>query len=116
MHMMTTPTVEQLKRWFSNPRPGADLAAQIRAAAATPQLRAMMAAVAPDVRAVPMLTYSLYRQFEHTGEHPAFQDNYFARRTILTRALVEAIMRDESMISAVEDLLWAVCEETSWLM
>ena len=35
---------------------------------------------------------------------------------MLTRALVEYFMGDESMLDPLQDLLWAICEETSWIV
>lgn len=114
--MVSSPSVTQLKQWLASPAPLTDLRSQIRTAAVTPSLLAMIRSVVPNVTDIPMLTYSRYREFEHTGERPPFQNRYFLRRAMLTRALVEYIMGDESMRSAIEDLLWAICEETSWVM
>ena len=35
---------------------------------------------------------------------------------MLARALVEYIMGDGSMLDPIHDLLWAICEETSWVV
>jgi hypothetical protein len=114
--MSERPSIEQLKQWLSTPAPIADLRQQIQASPITPQVLEKMRESVPDVRDIPMLKYSMYREFEHIGERPGYQEPYFKRRSMLTRALVEYIMGDKAMLSAVEDLLWAICEETSWVL
>jgi hypothetical protein len=110
------PSIEQIKKWLASPAPIADLRAQIRDSKITPQMLTRMRASVPNVEDIPMLTYTSYREFERTGERPGFQDPYFMRRAMLTRALVEYIAGDASMLSPIEDLLWAICEETSWVV
>lgn len=111
-----TITIEQLKQWLASPAPLSDLRAQIRQAQVTPRMLETMRSIVPDVAGIPVLRYSAYREFEHTGERPGFQNPYFMRRAMLARALVEYIMGDESMLARIEDLLWAICEETSWVV
>ncbi len=110
------PTIDQLKSWLSTPVPPTDLRAQIRAAAMTPRMLAAIRATVPDVQPIPRLTYTLYREFELTGERPSYQTPYFERRAMLARAVVEYILGDQSMLDPLQDLLWAICEETSWVL
>ncbi|MBI5931551.1 MAG: heparinase II/III family protein [Chloroflexi bacterium] len=110
------PSVQQLKQWFADPAPLSNLRQQIRTAPMTAPMLEVMRAMVPDVTTIPLLTYHLYREFEHTGSRPEFQDPYFLRRAMLTRALVEYIMGDSSMLRPIENLLWAICEETSWVV
>ncbi|MBZ0289898.1 MAG: hypothetical protein K8I30_19905, partial [Anaerolineae bacterium] len=109
-------SVEQLKGWLSAPARVADLRAQIRAAPVARSMLEMIRANVPDVHNIPVLTYSLYREFERTGERPSYQNPYFMRRAMLGRALVEYVFGDISMRDRVHDLLWAICEETSWVL
>jgi hypothetical protein len=110
------PSIEQIKRWLKSPAPISDLRQQIHEAAITPHMLELMRLSVPNVSSIPMLTYNNYREFEHTGERPGYQNPYFLRRARLTRSLVEYIMGDESMLARIEDLLWAICEETSWVV
>lgn len=110
------PTLDQLKGWLSSPAPISDLQQQIRDSVIGPQMLQMIRDMVPNVHDIPMLTYSSYREFEHTGERPGFQDPYFMRRAMLTRTLVEVIMGDATMLQPLENLLWAICEETSWVV
>src|SRR5215207_2955492 len=105
------PSIDQLKAWLASPAPVSDLRAEIRDSAVLPRMLEMMRASVPDVVNIPVLKYSVYREFERTGERPAYQNPYFMRRAMLTRALVEYIAGDESMLDAIQDLLWAICEE-----
>ena len=110
------PSIEQLKRWLAAPAPLSDLRAQIRGASVTPQMLQTIRAIVPNVRPIPMLSYSAYREFERTGERPGFQNPYFLRRAMLTRALIEFIMGDRAMLDPLQDLVWAICDETSWVV
>ncbi len=114
--MLSRPSSAQLKRWLRSPAAISNLREQIRQAAITPHMLTVMRQIVPDVHEIPMLKYSGYREFERTGERPSYQNPYFHRRAMLTRALVETIMGDESMLDAVQDILWAICEETSWVV
>ncbi|MFN8448777.1 MAG: hypothetical protein U0521_09350 [Anaerolineae bacterium] len=111
-----SPSIDQLKRWFASPAPTADLRAQVRAAAITPRMIDAIRSVVPDVQPIPMLTYTLYREFERNGERPGYQNPYFQRRAMLARTVVEYVMGDASMLATIQDLLWAICEETSWVL
>ncbi len=110
------PSVQQLKQWFTHPAPLSDLREQIRTAPMTGPMLEVMRGMVPDVQKIPLLTYHLYREFEHTGSRPEYQDPYFLRRAMLARALVEYIIGDATMLRPIEDLLWAICEETSWVV
>lgn len=114
--MNPRPTLSQLKDWLRNSDRIPDLAAQIRNSAIMPRMMQTIRETVPNLSDIPMLTYSSYREFEHTGERPGYQDPYFTRRAMLTRTLVEFIMGDASMLDSLQDLLWAICEETSWVV
>ncbi len=110
-------TKAQLKEWLANPKPQSDLQTQIRDSASLQMLQAAMDAALPENhRPIPVLTYTKYREFEHTGERPGYQDPYFTRRAMLTKALVEYLLGDKSVLDTLHDLLWAICEETSWVV
>ena len=93
-----------------------DLAEAVRRSPATPIVLEVLRQAAPDLRILPQTTYTLYRQFEHTGERRNYERAHFAKRTMLTRAVFEMILGDDSMRDAIHDLLWSICEETSWVL
>lgn len=114
--MKKRPTLNQLKDWLRKPAQKSDLRTQIRKSPIMPQMLEVIRKTVPNVTDIPILRYTSYREFERTGERPAYQTPYFTRRAMLTRALVEFIMGDESMLDPLQDLLWAICEESSWIV
>lgn len=94
----------------------ARLLAQIRQSPSVSGLLSYLSQQAPDLANIPQATYTLYRQFEHTGFRRGFEKIHFARRSMLTRAVLEFIMGDISRRDTIHDLLWAICEETSWVL
>lgn len=65
---------------------------------------------------IPQTTYTRYRRFAYTGDRIAYETPYFAKRSMLTRAVVEMILGNEGMADVIHDLLWSICEETSWVL
>ncbi len=113
---MNRPTKTQLKRWLSSPAPVADLGAEIRESPTTDRLLAVLRRAVPDLETIQPLTYTLYREFEHAGSRPGYQNPYYRRRAQLTRAVLEALLGDDAALDRVHDLAWAICEETSWVL
>ncbi len=113
---MQGPTKTELKAWLTSPEPATDLRARIAASPTTPHLLDAIRREVPDVAAIPQTTYTLYREFEYTGQRDGYQGPYFLKRAQLSRAVLEFIMGDESMLDVVHDLLWSICEETSWVL
>jgi hypothetical protein len=113
---VTVPTKDQLSRWLAAPAPITDLRAQVRQSPTTPVLLEAIRQEITDTGAIPALTYTLYRTFEHSGIRGPYETPYFLKRARLTRAALEYLMGDESMRDVIHDLAWAICEETSWVM
>lgn len=110
------PTKVDLKRWLAAPAPASDLRAQIRQSPTTPHLLDAIRQEIEDRGALPALTYTLYRTFEHEGTRGPYENPYFLKRARLTRAVLELLAGDESARDAVHDLAWSICEETSWVL
>jgi hypothetical protein len=89
---------------------------QIRRSPGTPKILEHLRRVVPDLKTIPQTTYSLYREFEHAGEREGYQQPYYIKRSQLSRAVLEMIMGDASMRDVVSNLLWSVCEETTWVL
>lgn len=113
---MVRPTKDQLRAWLSDPGPLDDLRKAIRQSPTTPVLLDTMREILPDLTQIPQLTYTTYRLFEHTGSRDEYQTPYFHKRGQLTRAVMEYIMGDVSLLDTIHDLLWSICEETSWVL
>ena len=107
---------DQLLTWLANRQPTENLRAAIRQSPATPRFLAAIRREVPDLRPIPALTYTLYREFEHSGARGGYETPYFTKRAQLTRAVLEVIMGDAAQIDAVHDLAWSICEESSWVL
>lgn len=66
---------------------------------------------------IPDLPFSLFRIFETIGTRREFEQPYFERRGRLV-ALAFASLLDETdtYIDAVQDTLWAICNEYTWCL
>jgi hypothetical protein len=106
----------QLKQLLAIDAPTEDLTESVRRSPATPVVRDLLRQAAPDLTSIPQTPYTLYRQFEHTGERRHYERAYFTKRAMLTRAVFEMLLGDEAKRDAVHDLLWSICEETSWVL
>jgi len=113
---MTVPSKDQLKAWLASPAPLDDLRGRIRQSPTTPLMLNVMRGVLPDQSAIPHLTYTLYREFEHTGSRAGYETPYFLKRGMLTHAVLEYLMGDESVLDRIHDLIWSICEETTWVL
>lgn len=75
-----------------------------------------------DPAHIPQTTYSAYRQFQRTGDRQAYQQPYFDRRSRLTAAGLRLFVDQDAgaetppLRDGVQDLLWAICEETNWVV
>jgi hypothetical protein len=66
---------------------------------------------------IPETTYTLYRRFRLTGERAPYEGPYFEKRGSLTReTLAVWLGQDDARIDRVNDLLWSICEETTWVL
>ncbi len=84
----------------------ADYLAEIRAKAA-------------EYRATPIeaLRFSDFRLFSQTGDRETYQKAYFARRGRLAcLALAVWFWQDQEDVSALEDTIWAICDEYTWAL
>jgi len=94
----------------------ARLLSQVRQSAGITAVLENLRQQAPDLANIPTTTYTLYRQFEHTGFRRGYERLFFLKRAMLTRAVVEFILGDGSLRDTIQDLLWNICEETSWVL
>ncbi|HOP11046.1 MAG TPA: heparinase II/III family protein [Oscillospiraceae bacterium] len=68
-------------------------------------------------QSIPVLPLSLYREFSQNGNRSNFQNAYFPRRQrLFALALGEFCEGKGKYITEIIDLIWAVCEETSWVI
>jgi hypothetical protein len=84
----------------------------------TPQARQLLAATeeaTADLAAIPLTTYTLYRQFRLTGERRGYERPWFEKRTKLSAAALRLFLGDDSLLDVVQDYIWNICEETNWV-
>jgi len=96
--------------------PTENLVEAIRRSPAAPLMLDYVRSATPDLTNIPQTTYTLYREFEHTGEREGYQRPYYLKRSMLTRAVFEMIMGNDALRDIVHDLLWSICEETTWVL
>lgn len=90
-----------------------------------PNLTALLAdtvALSDEIRNTPTISipFSLFKRFETDGDRSAYEfneDGYFTRRRKLqTFGILAWLYRKPEDISALEDILWAVCDEYTWAL
>lgn len=76
-------------------------------------------ASAEKYRKVPIsvLPYSLYKIYDETGSRFEYENAYFDRRGRLnTFAGMSLIFGEKNDLHALEDILWAICDEYTWCL
>ena len=90
-----------------------------------PNLTALLAdtvALSDEIRNTPTISipFSLFKRFETDGDRSAYEfneDGYFTRRRKLqTFGILAWLYRKPEDIAALEDILWAVCDEYTWAL
>lgn len=68
-------------------------------------------------RPVRALPYSLFKLFEETGSRKEFELEYFEHRARLnTLAILALIDGGPKYLGALEDIIWAICDEYTWCL
>jgi len=67
---------------------------------------------------IPLLLWSKHRLFAEEGSRLPYEELYFARRRRLTALALMSLLEPEQTRyqSALEDLIWAICDEYSWCL
>ncbi|NHN31315.1 heparinase II/III domain-containing protein [Paenibacillus agricola] len=66
---------------------------------------------------IQVLPYSLYKQFDTSGERSRYQEGYFEhRRRLDVFAVLAMVDENPKYIEALEDIIWAICEEYTWCL
>lgn len=60
--------------------------------------------------------FAVHRRFDVDGDRTEHSDIYFGIRKRLFDATIGALLSDDVPISAVEDLIWAICDEHVWAL
>ncbi len=63
------------------------------------------------------LPFHLYRKFYEDGDRRSYEDLYFARRGRLSYLTLAILLHGRAEdIVALEDAIWAICEEYTWVL
>jgi len=66
-------------------------------------------------RDVPTLPATLYLEFRRNGNRDRYQDVWMQRRAMLNGlALAECVQGEGRFLDPLANVIWAICEETSW--
>jgi len=87
--------------------------------ARTPHGKAILewARQAAKTQPIPETTYTLYREFLRSGVRPPYEKPYFDKRALLTQEAIAAWLdNDDTRIDRINDLIWNICEETTWVL
>ncbi len=61
-------------------------------------------------------SFRVYRRFDTDGDRTEHSDAYFGIRKRLFAAAIGVLLSDDVPVSAVEELLWAICDEYVWAL
>lgn len=87
-----------------------------------PQTQRVLAETQPwmqDLANIPQTKYTAYRRFINDGDRMEFQAPFFAKRQKLASSALRMWLGIEggaALKPVIEDYLWNICEETSWVV
>ncbi|WP_166240255.1 heparinase II/III domain-containing protein [Paenibacillus turpanensis] len=68
---------------------------------------------------IPVLPFSLYKRFDTTGSRIEYERVYFERRKRLSLLAFACLLEEDQRFSyaeALEDTIWAICDEYTWCL
>jgi hypothetical protein len=68
------------------------------------------------VEQIPPLSYTHYRTFMRSGDRRDYETPYFLRRASLAAAALRLFLGQTDLKDGVQDAIWAICEETDWVV
>jgi len=84
-----------------------------------PGAELVLALTAPslsDPGTIPLTTYTLYREFQRTGERRGYQGPYRDKRQLMAALALRALLGEDQYLDRLQDVIWNVCEETNWVI
>lgn len=88
----------------------------------SPQAQIILAQTEPlltDVATIPQPKYTAFRRFIKDGDREEYEAPYFARRARLSALALRLFLGVETgwpLKTLVQDYIWAICEETNWVL
>lgn len=96
--------------------------ANVAALRASPQAQVILAQTEPlmaGIAAIPQPKYTAFRRFINDGDREEFEEPYFGRRARLSALAFRAFLGVDAGLplkTLIEDYIWAICEETTWVL
>jgi hypothetical protein len=120
LDLPTSAELEVLLRSEHPLFPELEAARQDRVAlASSPAMRVILAETEPYMRGIehiPQTRYGDYRRFIGDGDRRAYETPYFAKRRQLGAAALRLFLGQHTLRDLVQDYLWNVCEESTWVL
>ena len=96
--------------------------ANLAALRSSPQAQVILAQTEPlmaDIAGIPQPKYTAYRRFIKDGDREEYEEPYFSRRAKLSALVFRAFLGVDTGLNLkpiIEDYIWAICEETNWVL
>lgn len=98
--------------------------AALRSAPQAEKTLAWTAAQMANLAEIPQTQYTAFRLFQRTGDRRAYETPYFARRAMLAGTALRLFLDGDAggdgtaggWKEPLQDLIWAICEETNWVL
>jgi hypothetical protein len=91
----------------------------IRALQIAPQTQAVLAQtqhLMEGIEQIPQTSYTFYRLFLRNGDRDNYQTPYFLKRARLAAATLRLFLGQTELKDCVQDYVWSICEESSWVL
>lgn len=83
------------------------------------QTKAILAATKEDmadIGQIPATDYTPFRLFVRTGDRETYETPYFAKRAKFGAAALRLFLGESGLKDVVQDYIWNICEETTWVL
>lgn len=88
----------------------------LRRAPATQTALALSEDAMAGIAQIPPTTYTPFSLFVLTGDREQYEEPYFSKRYKLHAAALRLFLGDTSLRDLVQDYIWNICEETTWVL
>lgn len=109
---MAAPNIPELEQLRADP-------ASLLAAPQTRELLEFTQPLMADLTPIPQTSYTAYRRFRGDGDRKEYETAYFAKRQRLAAIALHLFLGVESRLPLADllnDYVWNICEETSWVL
>ena len=121
-----TRTRAELKELLSTSVPPADLIPALTTAARDPgslrdrpaarMIEECLAGLLADAENIPELTYTRYRDVQRYTDRSIYETPFHERRAKLSALAMQVLLGNDQYLNLLYDYIWAICEETIWIV